>query len=311
MTGGPSIRAELELAGYRIDAVIGEGGMGTVYRAEQLRLGRDVALKIMAPDLANDSSFRHRFLRESRIAASLEHPHVVPIFDAGEVQQILYLAMRFIPGIDLRALIRRQRRLTPAAALEVARQVASGLDAAHALGLVHRDVKPSNVLIAEPAGSGGALQSYLTDFGLSKRVVETTGGTMGRPLGSVHYMSPEHIRGERVDARSDVYSLGCLLYECLTGEPPYARDSEVAVLYAHLEAPCPRVSARRGQVPAAVDDVIAWTLAKAPAERPASAGVSAAAVEQEFERVGFPFDSINEVDYTLSAAELGQMLTRG
>ncbi|TMK98924.1 MAG: hypothetical protein E6G34_05305 [Actinobacteria bacterium] len=283
MKGGPSIRAGLELAGYRIDAVIGQGGMGTVYRAEQLRLGRRVALKIMAPDLANDPSFRHRFLRESHLAASLEHPNVVPIFDAGEVERILYLAMRFIPGIDLRALIRRERRLGLEQALEVTRQLASGLDAAHGLGLVHRDVKPSNVLIDEPGGSGAALQSYLTDFGLSKRVVETTGGTMGRPLGSVHYMSPEHIRGERVDARSDVYSLGCLLYECLTGEAPYARDSEVAVLYAHLEAQCPRVSARRREVPAAVDAVIAWALAKEPAERPASAGELADALAQALE----------------------------
>jgi tetratricopeptide (TPR) repeat protein len=270
VVGGPGIAAELERAGYRIDALIGEGGMGAVYRAEQLPLERYVALKVMSRDLAGDPLFRQRFLRESRIAASLEHPAVVPIFDAGQAEQILYLAMRLIPGTDLRALIRRERRLELADALEVTRQVAGALDAAHAIDLVHRDVKPSNVLIAEPR-MDGALQSYLTDFGLSKRVVESTGGTMGRPLGSVHYMSPEHIRGETVDARSDVYSLGCLVYECLTGEVPFVRDSDVAVLYAHLEAPCPSASARRTEVPAAVDEVIAWALAKDPAVRPQSA----------------------------------------
>jgi ATP/maltotriose-dependent transcriptional regulator MalT len=268
----------MKLAGYRIDAVIGQGGMGTVYRAEQLRLRRDVALKIMAPDLARDAAFRERFLRESQVAASLEHPHVVPVFDAGEADEVLYIAMRYVRGSDLRALIRREQGIAPGVTLAVLKQVAGALDAAHALGLVHRDVKPSNVLIEDRRGSEGPVASYLTDFGLSKRAVESSGGTMGRPLGSVNYMSPEQIRGEQLDARSDVYSLGCLLCECLTGEVPFARDSAVAVLYAHLEAPPPRVGDGDRELPAAVDDVLAWALAKAPADRPGSAGELAEAL---------------------------------
>ena len=278
MTGGAALRIDLQLAGYRIDEVIGQGGMGTVYRAEQLRLRRNVALKIMAPELASDASFRERFLRESQIAASLEHPHVVPVFDAGDVDGLLYIAMRYVPGGDLRALILREGGVSPHLAASVIEQVGGGLDAAHALGLVHRDVKPSNILIADAPGPDGAVQSYVTDFGLSKRAVESTGTPTGRALGSVHYMSPEQIRGERVDARADIYALGCLLYECLTGEVPFPRDSEVAVLYAHLEAPCPRASEARAALPAALDDVVAWALAKAPADRPTSCGELAAAV---------------------------------
>jgi ATP/maltotriose-dependent transcriptional regulator MalT len=270
----------MRLAGYRIDAVIGLGGMGTVYRAEQLRLRRAVALKIMAADLASDPVFRERFLHESQIAASLEHPHVVPVYDAGELDGVLYIAMRYVAGSDLRALIRREHGISPDVALAVLRQLAGGLDAAHALGLVHRDVKPSNVLIADARAADGAVQSYLTDFGLSKRAVEAGAGTEGRPMGSVHYIAPEQIRGEPVDARTDVYSLGCLLYECLTGEVPFVRDSEAAVLYAHMEAPAPRLGGTGRELPAALDDVVAWALAKAPAERPESAGELAAAAAE-------------------------------
>jgi ATP/maltotriose-dependent transcriptional regulator MalT len=268
----------MELAGYRIDAVIGQGGMGTVYRAEQLRLRRNVALKIMAPDLASDPTFRERFLRESQVAATLEHPHVVSVFDAGDLDGVLYIAMRYVQGCDLRALIRREHGISPDVAVSVLEQVASGLDAAHALGLVHRDVKPSNVLIADARGPDDPVQSYLTDFGLSKSAEHVSGGTTGRPLGSARYMSPEQIRGERVDGRSDIYSLACLLYECLAGEVPFVRDSEAAVLYAHLEAPSPRVSDAVGGLPAVLDDVIAWALAKSPADRPGTSGEFAAAV---------------------------------
>jgi eukaryotic-like serine/threonine-protein kinase len=280
VTGGSASGIEMRLAGYRIDAVVGQGGMGTVYRAEQLRLQRDVALKVMAPHLASDPGFRERFLRESQIAASLEHPHVVTVYDAGEADGVLYIAMRYVPGGDLRGLIRRAHGLPAGVALSVLQQVAGGLDAAHELGLVHRDVKPSNVLIAGARRPDGSVQSYVTDFGLSKRIVEASDTDTRRPIGSVHYMSPEQIRGEQLDARSDTYSLGCLLYECLTGEVPYACDSEVAVLYAHLEARCPRVSSADADLPAALDDVLAWALAKAPAERPASSGELAAAVAE-------------------------------
>jgi len=270
------VRADMELAGYLIVSLIGRGGMGSVYRAQQTRLRREVALKIMAPDLAGDPVFRERFLRESQIAASLDHPNVVPIFDAGEVDGLLYLAMRYIPGSDLRSRVRHGGPLAPDVVVSIIEQIASALDAAHELGLVHRDVKPSNVLVVED-GRQSAIRAYLTDFGLSKLVVESTGGTVGRPLGSVHYMSPEQIRGERVDRRADVYSLGCLLFECLTGEVPFPGDSEVAVLYAHLESPPPRASDRGPALPPAIDDVLASALAKSPAARPAGALELAAA----------------------------------
>lgn len=270
------VRADMRLAGYLIVSLIGRGGMGSVYRAQQTRLRREVALKIMAPDLAGDPVFRDRFLRESQIAASLEHPNVVPIFDAGEVEGLLFIAMRYIAGSDLRARVRHGGPMPPDVVVSVIEQIAGALDAAHDLGLVHRDVKPSNVLVVQESRQP-AVRAYLTDFGLSKLAVETTGGTVGRPLGSVHYMSPEQIRSEHVDRRADVYSLGCLLFECLTGEVPFPSDSEVAVLYAHLESPPPRASDRGVQLPPAIDDVIACALAKSPAARHAGALELAAA----------------------------------
>ncbi len=274
MTQGGRTLTDLWLPGYRIDAVIGHGGMATVYRAEQLSLDRQVALKIMAPDLAQDPAFRARFLRESRIAARLEHPHIVPIFDAGEADGVLFIAMRYIAGSDLRSLLRREGRLAVPATLSVLAQVASALDAAHRLGLVHRDVKPGNILIGETHDVNLELNAYLADFGLSKQASDTS---ESQPLGSVHYMSPEHIRNEQEDARSDVYSLACVLYECLTGEVPFARDSDAAVLYAHLEAPRPRVSERCESLPAALDEVIVAAMARQPSDRPASTGELAAA----------------------------------
>jgi tetratricopeptide (TPR) repeat protein len=281
------VRAHLDIgvAGYRIDAAIGQGGMGTVYRATQLRLGREVALKVMAPELADDAVFRERFLRESQIAASLDHPHIVPIFDAGEVDGFLYIAMRYVAGTDLRALVARGHGTSPAVALAVLEQLAGALDAAHARGLVHRDVKPSNVLIAV-SRPDDPLETYLTDFGISKRLSDSA--TVERPLGSVHYMSPEQIRGERIDARSDVYSLGCLLYECVTGEAPFIRDSDVAVMYAHLQAACPSASQHARNVPPALDEVIARALAKEAVDRPASAGELAAAAARALDDSSSP-----------------------
>ncbi len=267
-TGG--VRLEVDLAGYRIDSVIGHGGMATVYRAEQLSLGREVALKILAPELAHDAAFRERFLSESRLAARLEHPCVVPIYDAGESEGMLYIAMRLVPGSDLRALLRSEGRLPLEAALPVVEQLATGLDAAHRLGLVHRDVKPGNALV-ESRDDGGPPRVFLSDFGLTRAASGELGHDPGSSVGSLHYMPPERMLGEPEDARSDIYSLGCLLYECLTGEVPFARDSAEAISYAHRRATPPRAAEHTDGIPAALDDVIAWALAKSPDARPASA----------------------------------------
>jgi hypothetical protein len=261
---------EVDLAGYRIDSVIGHGGMATVYRAEQRSLGREVALKVLAPELAHDGAFRERFLSESRVAARLEHPCVVPIYDAGESEGVLYIAMRLVPGRDLRALLRSEGRLPLEAALAVLEQLAAGLDAAHALGLVHRDVKPGNALV-ESREDGGPLRVFLSDFGLARPATGGRGHDSGSSLGSLHYMPPERMLGEPEDARSDIYSLGCLLYECLTGEVPFARESGEAISYAHRQATLPRAAEHADGIPPALDDVIAWALAKSPDARPAGA----------------------------------------
>lgn len=204
--------------------------MGVVYRAYDPRLKRHIALKLLAPELAEDERFRERFLAESELAASLEHPNVVPIHDVGEVEGQLFIVMRLVEGSDLKALLRTEGRLEPVQVLAIVSQVADALDAAHAKGLVHRDVKPSNVLLDERE------HAYLADFGLTKKITDH-GAFAGelRSLGTVDYVAPEQIRGEDLDARADVYSLGCLLYECLAGEAPFAGGSDAAVLFAHLE----------------------------------------------------------------------------
>jgi Protein kinase domain len=226
------------LAGYRLEERIGRGGMSVVYRAEHLRLKRNVALKLLASELAEDAGFRERFLRESELAASLDHPNVVPIYDAGEVEGLLYIAMRYVEGTDLKALLRREGALPPERALSLAAQVASALDAAHERGLVHRDVKPSNVLLA---GRVGTEHCYLADFGLSTSASDRSAPSDPRQMvGTIDYVAPEQIRGEEVGATADVYSLACLLYECLTGDVPFRRASDVAVIYAHLEEPPPK-----------------------------------------------------------------------
>ncbi len=223
---------------YRIERVLGRGGMGVVYVAHDEQLDRQVALKLLSPELAGDASFRERFIRESRIAAGLEDPNIVPIYEAGELDGF----------------------------------VASALDTAHLRGLVHRDVKPSNVLVAEREGSRGE-HAYLTDFGLVRRVAQGTSLTKtGQFMGSIDYVAPEQIRGEPVDGRADVYSLGCLLYECLAGRPPFHSDLEVTVLYAHLEEPPPAVTATRPDLPPAIDRVVAKAIAKRPADRYGTAG---------------------------------------
>jgi serine/threonine-protein kinase len=254
-----------ELFGYRVEALLGRGGMGVVYLAEDLRLRRKVALKLIAPDLAGDERFRERFLRESELAASFDHPNVIPIYAAGEADGLVYLAMRYVAGTDLKALLAREGALEPAHALAIVTQVAEALDAAHEHGLVHRDVKPANVLIT---GQSGKEHAYLSDFGLTKSGSLSTGLTAaGEFLGTIDYVAPEQIRGGSVDGRADLYSLGCLLFECLTGEVPFRRDAEVTVIYAHLQEKPPAASLRRPTLPSELDAVLARAMAKKPRER--------------------------------------------
>jgi serine/threonine-protein kinase len=249
-----------ELAGCRIDAVAGRGGMGVVYRATELRLGRPVALKLIAADRAADPAFRARFEREARMTASIDHPNVIPVYAAGEDGGHLYLVMRWVSGTDLHALVRAEGRLAPRRAALIVEQVAAALDAAHEAGLVHRDVKPANVLL--DAGD----HVYLSDFGLTRTVdSETVVTDTNEWLGTVDYMSPEQLDGQPVDARSDVYALGCVLYTALTGAPPFHRATVAATISAQLHDPVPRATP-------AFEGVLGRALAKDPAGRFASAG---------------------------------------
>jgi streptogramin lyase len=282
-------------AGYRIDDVAGRGGMGVVYKATELALERTVALKVITPDLARDDEFRRRFIAESKAAAAIEHPHVLPVFSVGERDDVLFIAMRFIEGDDLRVLLRAGGPMPPATAAEIVRQVASALDAAHARGLVHRDIKPANVLLDK---SG---QAYLTDFGLTKRLHDSTSATRtGEWVGTVGYVAPEQIRGERVDARADVYALGCVLFHTLTGRPPFAADLEATTIWSHLEQPPPSVG---DAAPEAFDEVIARAMAKEPADRYPSAGdLGKAAVAAA---AGRPID-VDEREVATGAAAHGE-----
>jgi serine/threonine protein kinase len=279
-------RLGTELAGYRVESLVARGGMSVVYRARDERLGRDVALKLLAHDLAEDESFRARFLRESKIAASLDHPGIVPVYAAGEVDGLLYLAMRYVEGSDLKALLRRDGPIAPARALALLDQVARALDAAHGRGLVHRDVKPANILVES---EGDTERAYLADFGLTKTDASAAGSTAaGQLIGTIDYVAPEQIRGHDVDGRADVYSLGCVFYESLTGAPPFARAAEVAVIYAHLQDEPPSASRRRPGLPREMDAVLARALAKEPSDRYAAAGDLVAAARAALALPGGP-----------------------
>ncbi len=261
-----------------IESLIARGGMGEVYLATQAFPERKVALKILSPELASDPAFRERFIRESNAAASTEHPNIVPVYGAGEADGSLYIAMRYVEGTDLRSLIDREGALPLDRAISIVSQVAEALDVAHERRLVHRDVKPGNVLLAK--ASGGRDHAYLADFGLIRRSqVQTDLTKTGQLMGTIDYCAPEQIRGEEVDGRADVYSLGCVLYECLAGEPPFRRDLEVATIYAHLQEDPPKVTARRPELPAALDDVVATAMAKRPEDRHQTAGELAAAAK--------------------------------
>lgn len=250
-----------DFVGYRIEELIGRGGMGVVYRAYDLRLKRAIALKLVAPELALDERFRARFARETELAMAIEHPNVIPIYDAGDVDGRLYLAMRLIDGPDLRGVMRAEGALPPTRACAICRQVAAALDAAHAKGLVHRDVKPSNVLVAADD------HVYVADLGIGRRLEEAARPGEDRSVGTPAYLAPEEIEGLPVDGRADVYSLGCLFFECLTGEAPFTRDSRLALAWAHLEEEPPAATARNGELPSAIDGVLAKALAKSPDDR--------------------------------------------
>ena len=266
----PDLLPGAEFAGCRIEAVAGRGGMGIVYRATQLSLGRPVALKLMAPRLASDRVFRARFESECRLAAAIDHPHAVEVFHAGEEDGLLYVTMRYVDGTDLRAILRAEGRLEPERAVDVVHQVAGALDEAHRRGLVHRDVKPGNVLVAKRHDGERA---FLSDFGLTKeRAVASDLTGTGLAIGTADYIAPEQAQGHEIDGRADVYALACVLYQSLAGSVPYERDSDLEKLWAHVHQPPPALSDVRPELPPRLSEVLSRGMAKDPAERPATAG---------------------------------------
>nr|WSW70911.1 serine/threonine protein kinase [Streptomyces sp. NBC_00995] len=267
-TGRSSDLIGRQIADYLVEGEIGRGGMAVVYRAKDLRLDRTVALKLLAPELARNDTFRKRFTHESRVAAAIDHPHIVPVFEAGETEGILYIAMRYVAGQDLRALIDRQGPLPLGTAVRIAAQVASALDAAHDHDLVHRDVKPGNILVAAGTDSDHPEHVYLTDFGLTKKSLSLTGFTsVGQFVGTLDYVAPEQISGRPVDGRCDVYSLACVVHETMAGAPPFQRDDDMALLWAHQFDPPPALTGLRPDLPAALDTVLAKALSKSPDDR--------------------------------------------
>lgn len=271
-----TLAAGAQIAGYQIGEQIGTGGMAVVYRALDLRLGRPVALKVLAPRLAEDDAFRQRFIRESRAAAGVDHPHIVPIFEAGETDGVLFIAMRYVSAGDVRKLIQTEGTLAPARASAIASQAASALDAAHAHGLVHRDVKPGNILLDSV---GGRDHVYLADFGLSKHSLATSTLTStGQFMGTLDYVSPEQIQGHPADGRADQYALACTVVEMLCGTPPFKRDESMALLWAQLEAPPPVLTDLRADLPPELNHVMSTALAKSASDRYPTCAAFAAAL---------------------------------
>ena len=256
------------LAGFRVERLLGRGAMGAVYLTEDVHLRRKAAVKVLGRELADDDRFRHRFLLESQLAASLEHPHIVPIYAAGEEGDVLFLAMKYVEGYDLRELIEAADRVGDERALRLLGQVGDALDTAHGLGLVHRDVKPANILI----GAGEAEHAYLCDFGLARHASTVASLTGNAFVGTIAYVAPEQIESGAVDARADVYALGCVLYECLTGAAPFERDGDLQVIFAHLKEPPPLVTGLRPDLPEGIDAVVQKALAKAPDDRFSTCG---------------------------------------
>src|SRR5438105_89164 len=280
---GPDRRIGTELGGYRIVEPLGSGGTSVVYRAEHVRLGRPAALKLLTQGFG-EADFSGRFLRESQLAASLDHPSIVPVYDAGEEDGLLYIAMACVEGDDLKTLLAEEGRLDVRRTLRILGQIGSALDAAHARGLVHRDVKPANILVAEGD------RAYLSDFGVVKELAGNGTTRTGSFVGTIEYCAPEQIEGQEVDGRADVYALACVLYECLTGAPPFHRPSEVAILNAHLHTPPPKLSRTAPDLPAPLEPVISKALSKSPLDRYATCAeligaARAAAAERRVHRL--------------------------
>jgi tetratricopeptide (TPR) repeat protein len=277
--GGPAaLAAGSRIAGYLLEAEIGAGGMAVVFRARDERLGRLVALKVLAPHLAANEDFRHRFLRESRAAAAVDDPHITPVYQASETDGVLFIAMRYVSGGDVRGLLRRQGPLPAGRAAAIISPVACALDAAHRAGLVHRDVKPGNMLIDARAGRPDHV--YLSDFGIARAAAASVALTGTGFIGTAAYSAPEQIQGQVVDGRADQYALACVTYELFTGAVPFERDQDVAMLLAHLSAPTPSLTSRLPDLPGAVDQVLATAMAKAPGERYESCGAFADALRE-------------------------------
>jgi predicted Ser/Thr protein kinase len=264
-------------AGYRVEGILGQGGMGVVYEATQLSLDRTVALKLLATNLGDDDAFRERFRREALIQAGIEHPNIVTVYEAGESDHGLFMAMRLVRGPNLKDMI-LSRELDAGRALRILRPIAEALDTAHESGLIHRDIKPQNILV------GGRDHAYLADFGLTKVSGEKGLTKTGQFVGTLDYISPEQIRGKDATASSDIYALAAVLYEALTGIVPFPKDSEAAVLYAHMSDEPPSVSEARPELPEALDDVVRRAMAKEPEQRPQSATALMDDAERAFDR---------------------------
>jgi tRNA A-37 threonylcarbamoyl transferase component Bud32 len=313
-SGGATVSRETEpvlsgmsgrVADYRLDGYIGQGASAVVYLAQDERSGHPAAVKVMAPELASDDTFRAQFLHEARAAAALDHPHVIPVYEAGEANGTLYLAMHYVQGGDARSLLNRFGQLPFAWAWTIIAQVASALDAAHAAGLIHRDVKPSNILLdaAGRAGPGAPRRAdggdfdhvYLSDFGMSTNVPPGEATATGQFAGTLDYVAPEQIEGRAVDGRADLYALASAGFELLCGTPPFGQDQGLTVMYAQLYAPPPSATARRHELPAAVDRVLATALAKNPADRYATCGQFAEELHAALELApGAPDPAVND-----------------
>jgi serine/threonine protein kinase len=257
-----SLQIGSQVAGYQIARILGEGGMGIVYEAEHVQLRRKAALKTLLNELAATVEFKERFIRESQVVASIDHPNIIPIYDAGETGGTAYIAMRFVSGGDLADLIQRRAPLPAPEALSILDQAGAALDAAHAKGLVHRDIKPANILIEETSG-----RIYLTDFGIVKEQGQSGHTRAGFFLGTIDYAAPEQIEGQELSSAADIYAFACVFFECVTGHRPFEASTDMAVMRAHVLDPPPKITSLRPDLPEALDAVIERALAKEPAER--------------------------------------------